>query len=178
MREEDEKLRQAVELYGARWSKIAEAVGTRNGDQCWKRWYDCLDPRIDKSPWTAEEVCQCCPNVAPNSCSSSDPTGRKTPPPRLPTRPQLERHRAPALPQPHLPRRQEPIQHPTAQARGRQLKIVLSPTPTPQSSHFVGVQPIPQRPHHAIQNSPVHPGARVYIRGLDGPNRCRDWRVS
>ncbi len=56
MREEDEKLRQAVELYGARWSKIAEMVGTRNGDQCWKRWYDCLDPRIDKSPWTAEEV--------------------------------------------------------------------------------------------------------------------------
>lgn len=56
MREEDEKLREAVELYGARWSKVAEAVGTRNGDQCWKRWYDCLDPRIDKSPWTAEEV--------------------------------------------------------------------------------------------------------------------------
>ena len=56
MREEDEKLREAVELYGARWSKIAEAVGTRNGDQCWKRWYDCLDPRIDKSPWTADEV--------------------------------------------------------------------------------------------------------------------------
>jgi len=56
MREEDERLREAVERYGARWSKIAEAVGTRNGDQCWKRWYDCLDPRIDKSPWTAEEV--------------------------------------------------------------------------------------------------------------------------
>ncbi|KAH6628169.1 hypothetical protein F5144DRAFT_604365 [Chaetomium tenue] len=55
MREEDERLREAVELYGARWSKIAEAVGTRNGDQCWKRWYDCLDPRIDKSPWTPEE---------------------------------------------------------------------------------------------------------------------------
>ncbi len=61
MREEDEKLRGAVELYGARWSKIAEAVGTRNGDQCWKRWYDCLDPRIDKSPWTAEEVCPTLP---------------------------------------------------------------------------------------------------------------------
>jgi hypothetical protein len=55
-REEDEKLREAVEQYGARWSKIAEAVGTRNGDQCWKRWYDCLDPRIDKSPWTPEDV--------------------------------------------------------------------------------------------------------------------------
>lgn len=56
-REEDERLREAVELYGARWSKIAEAVGTRNGDQCWKRWYDCLDPRIDKGPWKSDEVC-------------------------------------------------------------------------------------------------------------------------
>ncbi|KAK3372316.1 Homeodomain-like protein, partial [Podospora didyma] len=54
-REEDQKLLEAVEVYGPRWSKIAESVGTRNGDQCWKRWYDCLDPRIDKSPWTPEE---------------------------------------------------------------------------------------------------------------------------
>jgi hypothetical protein len=54
--EEDDRLREAVKLYGGRWSRIAEVVGTRNGDQCWKRWYDCLDPRIDKSPWTAEDV--------------------------------------------------------------------------------------------------------------------------
>ncbi|KAK0671485.1 hypothetical protein QBC41DRAFT_56961 [Cercophora samala] len=54
-KDEDQKLRAAVEVYGARWSKIAEAVGTRNGDQCWKRWYDCLDPSIDKSPWTSDE---------------------------------------------------------------------------------------------------------------------------
>ncbi|KAK0632935.1 hypothetical protein B0T14DRAFT_505469 [Immersiella caudata] len=54
-KEEDEKLLQAVEKHGARWSKVAGVVGSRNGDQCWKRWYDCLDPRIDKSPWTAEE---------------------------------------------------------------------------------------------------------------------------
>ncbi|KAK4234204.1 transcriptional activator Myb [Achaetomium macrosporum] len=53
--EEDDRLREAVKLYGGRWSRVAEAVGTRNGDQCWKRWYDCLDPRIDKSPWTAED---------------------------------------------------------------------------------------------------------------------------
>jgi len=55
-KEEDGKLLQAVEKYGARWSKVAVVVGSRNGDQCWKRWYDCLDPRIDKSPWTADEV--------------------------------------------------------------------------------------------------------------------------
>ncbi|KAK0656218.1 Homeodomain-like protein, partial [Cercophora newfieldiana] len=54
-KEEDEKLLQAVDKYGARWSKVAVVVGSRNGDQCWKRWYDCLDPRIDKSPWTADE---------------------------------------------------------------------------------------------------------------------------
>ncbi|KAK4673916.1 hypothetical protein QC763_116130 [Podospora pseudopauciseta] len=54
-KDEDQKLKAAVEVYGARWSKIAEAVGTRNGDQCWKRWYDCLDPSIDKSPWTSDE---------------------------------------------------------------------------------------------------------------------------
>ncbi|KAK3311050.1 uncharacterized protein B0T15DRAFT_507647 [Chaetomium strumarium] len=53
--EEDDRLREAVKLYGGRWSRIAEVVGTRNGDQCWKRWYDCLDPRIDKSPWTADD---------------------------------------------------------------------------------------------------------------------------
>jgi len=55
-KEEDQRLREAVEIHGARWSKIAQVVGSRNGDQCWKRWYDCLDPRIDKSPWTPEEV--------------------------------------------------------------------------------------------------------------------------
>ncbi|KAK4218912.1 hypothetical protein QBC37DRAFT_164731 [Rhypophila decipiens] len=54
-REEDQRLRDAVVIHGTRWSKIAQVVGTRNGDQCWKRWYDCLDPQIDKSPWTPEE---------------------------------------------------------------------------------------------------------------------------
>ncbi|KAK4170434.1 hypothetical protein QBC43DRAFT_197677 [Cladorrhinum sp. PSN259] len=71
-REEDQKLRQAVEMYGARWSKIAEAVGTRNGDQCWKRWYDCLDPRIDKSPWTADEDARLLRQVAKHGRNWSD----------------------------------------------------------------------------------------------------------
>jgi len=71
-REEDQKLRQAVEMYGARWSKIAEAVGTRNGDQCWKRWYDCLDPRIDKSPWTADEDARLVRQVAKHGRNWSD----------------------------------------------------------------------------------------------------------
>jgi myb proto-oncogene protein len=63
-KEEDEKLLAAVEKHGARWSKVAVVVGSRNGDQCWKRWYDCLDPRIDKSPWTADEVSNKSNNMA------------------------------------------------------------------------------------------------------------------
>lgn len=55
-KEEDAKLLEAVEKYGFRWSKVAKAVGSRNGDQVFKRWGDCLDPRIDKSPWTGAEV--------------------------------------------------------------------------------------------------------------------------
>ena len=55
-KEEDEKLLEAVDKCGHRWSKVAKVVGSRNGDQCWKRWYDCLDPRIDRSPWTEVEV--------------------------------------------------------------------------------------------------------------------------
>lgn len=55
-KEEDAKLLDAVEKYGFRWSKVAKAVGSRNGDQVFKRWGDCLDPRIDKSPWTGAEV--------------------------------------------------------------------------------------------------------------------------
>ncbi|KAK3388828.1 hypothetical protein B0T20DRAFT_86507 [Sordaria brevicollis] len=53
--EEDQRLREAFDIYGPRWSKVAQIVGSRNGDQCWKRWYDCLDPKIDRSPWTPEE---------------------------------------------------------------------------------------------------------------------------
>ncbi|KAF2973319.1 hypothetical protein GQX73_g376 [Xylaria multiplex] len=52
---EDEGLRRAVEIHGTKWTKVSEALGSRNGDQCWKRWHDKLDPRIDHSPWTSEE---------------------------------------------------------------------------------------------------------------------------
>ncbi|KAI1075861.1 hypothetical protein F5B20DRAFT_558206 [Whalleya microplaca] len=55
MPEEDDKLRRAVQMHGTRWTKVSEAVGSRNGDQCWKRWHDKLDPRIDHSPWSPDE---------------------------------------------------------------------------------------------------------------------------
>ncbi|RYP81219.1 hypothetical protein DL770_005947 [Monosporascus sp. CRB-9-2] len=42
-------------MHGTKWTKVSEEVGSRNGDQCWKRWHDNLDPQIDHSPWTREE---------------------------------------------------------------------------------------------------------------------------
>lgn len=54
--EEDERLRAAVQKHGVKWRMVSEDVKTRNGDQCWKRWNDCLKPDIDHSPWSAQEV--------------------------------------------------------------------------------------------------------------------------
>lgn len=53
---EDERLREAVTKYGTRWVRVAGEVGTRNGDQCAKRWNENLNPELDHSPWTPEEV--------------------------------------------------------------------------------------------------------------------------
>ncbi|KAH8689673.1 hypothetical protein BGW36DRAFT_74579 [Talaromyces proteolyticus] len=52
---EDELLKLGIQRYGTHWSRVAQVVGTRNGDQCFKRWNDVLDPAIDRSPWTREE---------------------------------------------------------------------------------------------------------------------------
>ena len=53
---EDVRLRNAVARYGTRWVKVAGEVGSRNGDQCAKRWNENLNPDLDHSPWTPEEV--------------------------------------------------------------------------------------------------------------------------
>lgn len=53
---EDARLREAVAKYGTRWVRVAGEVGTRNGDQCAKRWNENLNPELDHSPWTPEEV--------------------------------------------------------------------------------------------------------------------------
>jgi hypothetical protein len=53
---EDERLRMAVAKHGTRWVSVAGEVGTRNGDQCAKRWSENLNPELDHSPWTQEEV--------------------------------------------------------------------------------------------------------------------------
>ncbi|KAI0116094.1 hypothetical protein F4776DRAFT_666669 [Hypoxylon sp. NC0597] len=52
---EDARLKDAVAKYGTRWVVVAGAVGTRNGDQCAKRWNENLNPELDHSPWSSQE---------------------------------------------------------------------------------------------------------------------------
>ncbi|KAL2243856.1 transcription factor MYB56-like [Sesamum indicum] len=53
---EDEKLRELVERYGAHnWNAIAEKLQGRSGKSCRLRWFNQLDPRINRSPFTPEE---------------------------------------------------------------------------------------------------------------------------
>ncbi|KAI9687395.1 MAG: hypothetical protein M1820_010477 [Bogoriella megaspora] len=53
--EEDQKLKQGVDQFGTSWVKVAVIVGTRNGDQCLKRWGDSLNPQFERRPWTEQE---------------------------------------------------------------------------------------------------------------------------
>ncbi|KAF9064681.1 Homeodomain-like protein [Rhodocollybia butyracea] len=52
--EEDEKLVQAIEKYGARWHLVSTFVQTRNSGQCAKRWTETLNPLIDRTQWSTE----------------------------------------------------------------------------------------------------------------------------
>ncbi|KAG1328140.1 transcription factor MYB54-like [Cocos nucifera] len=53
---EDEKLRRLVEEYGPQnWNLIAEKLQGRSGKSCRLRWFNQLDPRINKRPFTEEE---------------------------------------------------------------------------------------------------------------------------
>ncbi|CAL9048404.1 unnamed protein product [Musa banksii] len=53
---EDAKLRQLVEQFGPHnWNSIAEKLQGRSGKSCRLRWFNQLDPRINRSPFTAEE---------------------------------------------------------------------------------------------------------------------------
>lgn len=55
--EEDEKLKQAYEKYGASWQKVASSIKTRTMDQCAKRYTEVLDPKTKDRliPWSEEE---------------------------------------------------------------------------------------------------------------------------
>jgi hypothetical protein len=53
---EDEKLRALVVLNGTgNWTAISEILPERTGKQCRERWYNHLNPEINKSDFTPEE---------------------------------------------------------------------------------------------------------------------------
>jgi hypothetical protein len=52
--EQDEKLKELVSQHGMGWTKIGEVFGERNGKQCRERWYNHLDPAVNKGEWTVE----------------------------------------------------------------------------------------------------------------------------
>ena len=55
-KEEDENVIRLVEKYGVKsWSFIARQLDGRLGKQCRERWYNHLNPNINKDPWTDEE---------------------------------------------------------------------------------------------------------------------------
>ncbi|XP_010533389.1 PREDICTED: trichome differentiation protein GL1-like [Tarenaya hassleriana] len=53
---EDQKLRRLVEQYGPQnWNSIADKLQGRSGKSCRLRWFNQLDPRINRGPFTEEE---------------------------------------------------------------------------------------------------------------------------
>ncbi|KAL0731730.1 hypothetical protein Bca4012_027824 [Brassica carinata] len=53
---EDEKLRDLVEQFGPHnWNAIALKLPGRSGKSCRLRWFNQLDPRINRNPFTEEE---------------------------------------------------------------------------------------------------------------------------
>ncbi|XP_074580386.1 transcription factor MYB54-like [Curcuma longa] len=54
--EEDEKLRDMVARFGPHnWNAIAETIPGRTGKSCRLRWFNQLDPRIDRRPFSEKE---------------------------------------------------------------------------------------------------------------------------
>ncbi|XP_074555604.1 transcription factor MYB52-like isoform X2 [Curcuma longa] len=54
--EEDEKLKDLVTRFGPHnWNAIAENIQGRTGKSCRLRWFNQLDPRINRSPFSEEE---------------------------------------------------------------------------------------------------------------------------
>lgn len=54
--EEDATVIELVDKHGKKkWSQIARQLGGRLGKQCRERWYNHLDPSINKGEWTEEE---------------------------------------------------------------------------------------------------------------------------
>jgi hypothetical protein len=55
-RGEDETIINFVTRNGTKsWAKLSELLPGRLGKQCRERWFNALDPKIDRGPWTEEE---------------------------------------------------------------------------------------------------------------------------
>ena len=53
---EDEILKAAVMKYGLnQWSRVSSLLVRKSAKQCKERWYNWLDPKIKKTPWTKTE---------------------------------------------------------------------------------------------------------------------------
>ncbi|KAL2163804.1 hypothetical protein VTH06DRAFT_5863 [Thermothelomyces fergusii] len=52
---EDERLIEAVHKYGTQWSLVAQAVSSRNSEQCSSHWAQVLDPSINYCDWSRGE---------------------------------------------------------------------------------------------------------------------------
>ncbi|KAG6354220.1 hypothetical protein INS49_004824 [Diaporthe citri] len=53
---EDSALRDAVRLFGTKWSDVSRHVGSRQADQCARRWHQILKPDINRGRWSLYEV--------------------------------------------------------------------------------------------------------------------------
>ncbi|XP_051141386.1 transcription factor CSA-like [Andrographis paniculata] len=55
--EEDQKLKEAVSQMGPQyWDIIAQKIPGRSGESCKHRWFNHLDPRFNRQPFTAAET--------------------------------------------------------------------------------------------------------------------------
>ena len=55
LKEEDDKLRNLVNLYGdSTWNEIAKFFQDRSDVQCQQRWDKVVNPELVKGPWTKE----------------------------------------------------------------------------------------------------------------------------
>lgn len=53
--EEDKVITDWVAKYGLKWVDLAKEMPGRTRKNCRGRWHNCLDPNINRGPWTQEE---------------------------------------------------------------------------------------------------------------------------
>lgn len=55
-KEEDEKIRELVRVYGTKsWGRVSNEMRRRTSRQCRERWKNYLDPDVKNGPWAVEE---------------------------------------------------------------------------------------------------------------------------